>query len=60
MRMCDSADEGEGEEVNSSVFSPKIALMDSISSWSAGGIDGDDSWSILRAIVGEEKRDTDS
>ena len=38
---CD--EEGEGEEVKLSVLSPKMALMDSISSLSVEGIDVDGS-----------------
>jgi len=48
MRMCVCvSDDEEGVLVRLRVLSPKIALMDSISSVRADGIDEDDAWSII-------------
>ena len=47
MRMCVCVSDDEGVLVKLRVLSPKMALMDSISSVRADGMDEDDAWSII-------------
>ena len=47
MRMCVCVSDDEGVLVKVRVLSPKIALMESISSVRADGMDEDDAWSII-------------